>query len=50
MDGAIGTPAARAGSGERKEGAWLVLWRRNDAGLGLGVGAALEGPAALRLA
>jgi hypothetical protein len=50
MDGAVGTPAARAGSGERREGTWVVLWRRNHAGLGLGVGAALAGPAALRLA
>jgi hypothetical protein len=35
-EGAVGTPAALAGSGEPREGAWVVLWRRNHAGLGLG--------------
>jgi hypothetical protein len=35
-DDGVGTPAARAGSGGRREGAWVVLWRRNHAGQGLG--------------
>jgi hypothetical protein len=35
-EGAVGTPATRAGLEERREGAWVVLWHRNHAGLGLG--------------
>jgi hypothetical protein len=45
-DGAVGTLAARASSGNRGEGAWVVLRRRNHARPRLGVGAALAGLAA----
>jgi hypothetical protein len=49
VDRMVGTPTARAGSGDRRVGAWAVPWRRNHARLALVVGAALAGPAARSL-